>query len=196
LRRTILVLLAILGFQLCGARQAAADEVVYVEASIGIGTLNGTPFTDVPVTISLYGDTANVTCSGGICENTVTLAVVSLGGTTVEFTDTVAAFDNQSVGVAGITDVSTSTDILDTSAPAFATYGLTTSIGPIEGTGEFNPGATFGTTGGPLIFTGALESAGFAATVVPSVAAPEPSSLLLLGTSIMGLGLIRRLRKI
>jgi hypothetical protein len=196
MKRTTLVLLAVLAMPLCGTRQARADGITYTESDPSVtGSIGKTLFTDAMVIITVVGDTSNVTSSGGHFKNGVgTTATVTISGLgTFEFTDAMSVFDNQTNSFAGVSDLTLTfpppgRDVLDTHNSAFGTYGLQSDIGPLTGTAFFNSGVAFGTTGGPLIFTGVDADSTFSARVA------EPSSLMLLCTAFAGVALVRRRR--
>jgi hypothetical protein len=179
--------LAILG---CAAASAAT---VYFTDTIAnaSGVLDGTIFTGQTVTFVLTGDTSTITSpSSGVYidPGAATVSVSSVGSDI--FTDSMDAFDVQSVHEAGIVDATISADLLDVVNSSFATYALNTSIGPLSGGSAGNSGiSVYATVGGSFEFTSALNvdhPASFTATL-----APEPGTLGLIGSGI-GLLLIRR----
>ena len=103
-------------------------------------------------------------------------------------------FDNQGQSKTGFGGGSQG-DILQQVNAAFATYDLTTAIGPIVGTditggtGSTNPQAT---TAGNLLYT---DPSGSRATFQAIVTTPEPSSLVLLGIGGISLAAYRCRRR-
>jgi PEP-CTERM motif len=184
------------------ASPAPAIPIIYQVTGIESGTIGGSPFTNVLVTVTLTGDTSNV-AAGGFCPS----CLVNLGTTTVNI---------PGIGTAAVTDA---TEIVATVMPfvpdvgfpllpyvvigtldhppatdsitgiggigssSLLGYDLRTSIGPITaspgGVGH-DPCCVVHTALGNLIFASNIVSTGqgtFAATV------PEPSSLLLFGAA-------------
>jgi len=94
----------------------------------------------------------------------------------VTFTDPIQVIVAQTADLAGFSDPGKPLDILDDVNNAFATYALTTSIGPIVGSSVVNINSSFGTTGGAFILTSAGDAT-FTATI------PEPSTwaMMLIG---------------
>lgn len=172
---------------------AFAGPITYTESATGSGMLGNSSFTDALITLSFTGNTANVTCDTGLCINDAGPGVVSLtvaGLGTATFLDDVLVFDNQGVAVAGFLDATVALDILDTHNPAFATYDLTTAIGPLTGSSIINSGTDFFTTDGTFVINSAGDATFTATTSAPI---PEPSTLVLFGTSMLGLaGIVRR----
>lgn len=190
MKARIVLLLAALVVLLCVATQANADGVLtYTESDTATGSIGGTSFTGALVTITFVGHTANVTGSPGFFQNIVGTGTVTIAGIgTFAFTPSTTptdVFDNQVTQVAGIASF---LSILDTVAPAFATYDLTTPIGPISGPALTNLGIAFDTTDGPFILNSVGSNSTFTATT------PEPGSLFLLlfGTFLAGLLTVRR----
>ena len=138
-------------------------------------------FSLTQVTLTLVGDTTNVT--GTTVFQLPGTATVSVGGVGSDtFTDNVQVVVNQTFADGGFSDFTNPTAIIFTSNPVFVTYSLTSSIGPLSGISALGLPSVDNTVNG----TFNLKSAG-TSTFTATVATPEPSSLLMLGISLLAL---------
>jgi hypothetical protein len=139
----------------------------------------------------VVSDTSGVTGGGGFFTNALGTFTVDVAGVgTATFTDSMFVFDNQGAIAAGVADTTQNGSVIDTFDAAFGTYDLKTAIGPITNTPFIRPDLTYGTTLGGLNIQSSGNST-FTATTGTTV--PEPGSLALLGTGVVGLfGSLRR----
>jgi Transposase, Mutator family len=134
---------------------ASADPITYTESASATGSLGSNSFTNALVTITVQADTSGVISCFGIALCNLGTGSVSVAGVgTATFTNMIDAFvANSNTGAvhsaAGIFHPSIG-DILDTLSSVFATYSLTTSIGPVTGSPVFNSFA-FPTSGGNFV---------------------------------------------
>jgi len=193
---TILTVVA-LTIMLCGAWPAKAMIITYTDQATGSGMLGTTAFTGALVTVTLTGDTTNVVSVSSTYANPVGTATVSVSGIgTGTFSNQMQAFVNQTsspaaVGISQVITIPFGVSVLDTLNAAFSTYDLTTSIGPISGSPFINSGTTFDTTLGSFSLTSVGNST-FTATTRTTSAVPVPSTMLLLGSGLIGLAGWRR----
>jgi hypothetical protein len=170
-----------------GTAMAGAGTITITETITTSGALDGTTFTGNLVTLTLTGDTNNVTGAYELL-GTATVSVAGVGSDT--FSDPqMEAFVLQGSSEGGISDVTEAWDVLDVHNVAFDTYTLNTSFGPVSG-GTFGNPEVFNTVGGTFTITGPLNvdhPATFTATLTP-----EPGSLMMLGAGLGLLGLGRR----
>jgi hypothetical protein len=152
--------------------------ITYTETATASGSLNGVAFTNASIVLTENGNTTNVTNpSLGQFLNVGTVSLSINSGTPVTFTDTVAVRSSNAStfanSVADFIDLTFNSAILGTQNSAFATYDLTTAIGPITSTTNilFNPGFLFPTSGGIFILT-SVGNPTFTATVTAAVPGP------------------------
>jgi hypothetical protein len=180
-RRIICLIAACL--PVLGSGPALADPITYTETDTASGSLNGVAFTNASIVLTENGNTTNVTNpSLGRFLNVGTVSLSINSGTPVTFTNTVAvrsfnAFPNGfpfADSNADFMDVSEGFSILGAQNSAFATYDLTTAIGPITSTTNslFNPGIPFPTSGGIFILTSVGNP-----TFTAAVPAPVPGPI-------------------
>jgi heme A synthase len=176
-------------------QSALGGLITYTQIATGSGSLGGTSFTNAVVTITAIADTADIILSDPsdrfykVTNESTTVDVAGLGSAT--FTDAIYTGVVQLFQVAGFSDPK-SEDILDTQSPAFSTYNLSTSIGPLAGTTVINPGFSFPTTAGDFIFNSANANDSTFQATLGTASIPEPSSLILASTAALaGLGVWR-----
>jgi len=157
---------------------ALAAPITYTISGTGTGTVGATPFTSAAYTISVVGDTTAIT-GGPTYSNVVTGTMTIAGIGTATISEPIRVFNNQTNTAFGVGRPSA--DLLDVVDPAFATYALATSLGPISGLTPFalnqftslasSLGAITMPTSGPVTFqatTGAAPPP-VASTPVPTL---------------------------
>jgi hypothetical protein len=118
----------------CGLGAAHADGITYTFDATGSGTLGDVAFVNAAFTITVSADTlAIVNCGSGVFSVDSLSADISITGfDTATILIPTRVFDNNSVSVLGFSQGSCAGgDYLDISNAAFATYDLSTAIGPI-----------------------------------------------------------------
>jgi hypothetical protein len=192
--RRILQSMAMLGLLIGAAGRVEAAPIVYTVTGTGSGIFGGTSFDDALVTVTFTGDTATVADEGGgFFANRTGVATISVAGVgTGTLIGEPFAYDNQALEFAGIADNLQGGTILATKNAAFATYDLTTSIGPLSGEPFIRTDLTFTTTFGDFRWRSITGDSTFVASTGTRVV-PEPSTLALAGIGGLALaGVLRR----
>lgn len=187
---------------------ANAVPITFTHIGVGSGTIGSNSFTDAGFTITDTGDTAargdctDLTISPpGSCffinDISASIAISGLGTFSI-FTPTRTFVDQdlQTVGFS-LAGIGGQDIFIGPDSPSFATYDLTTAIGPITGFGQLVQNQSLAgpliTSGGELLFQdGFVPQATFQAVLSSSI--PEPSSFLLLALGLSGLAFFRRAR--
>jgi hypothetical protein len=175
---------------------AKASPVTYTESATVSGSLNGVSFSNDLLTLTGTGDTTNITKLSGASVNspvtalfTLSVSVAGVGSGTL--TGPFEVFDVQSpADSVGFIPIG-GPDLLDTMNAVFASYDLSTSIGPITGSSFINPPHSFSTNVGALDITSAGDA------TFTAVVTPLPATLPLFAIGLGALGLLgwRRKRK-
>ena len=169
-----------------GTPSASAGLITYTQTGTATGTIGSTAFTDAAVTMTMVGDTANVSTvtPGTLIENAGTTTINIAGVGTATFSGDSFGVFSLSIGstFAGFLDITHSTGILFVGTSSFydgvSNYTHT-------GTGQINANTVFATTSlGDLKLTGVSGTSTFTATLG---VVPEPSCLALWGLGGIGL---------
>jgi len=175
---------------MCGS-SAHADTITFTETVTLSGSLDGTSFTNALVTFTVVGDTSNSSNGGSgsvyRLPGVTTVNVAGVGTDTLSDASTGAA-DNQTLGLAGVSDFTTHLGLVFTVDPsAFDTYFLTTSIGPVSGSSEVSL-TSFATDNGSLVISAGARTATFGAVE----ATPEPAALAMMGIGLFALAAVAK----
>ncbi|MCX6590293.1 MAG: PEP-CTERM sorting domain-containing protein [Acidobacteria bacterium] len=175
------------------AAYSLASPITYIYSGTGSGSIGGSSFADEAFTITATADTSNISpwCCSPL-QNTHLSTTIKIGKAAV-FTILTPSHTWLQEGFALGLGENLSNNWLSLPAAALVNvgYGLATAIGPVTYVSPWDVYQFNGisTSGGALTFT-SISTATFEA-VVPG-AVPEPSSMLLLATGMLGLAVGRR----
>ena len=137
------------------AGNSPAAPITYTFSATGSGSLGDNPFSNSLFQITATADTSQILSPAPgifrVTDSMATVVVSNLGSAT--FVITTINVGNQNVSSVGFSDPGQNLAILFVSNPAFATYDLSTAIGPVSGPPIFNAGDQFLTSGGNFSLT-------------------------------------------
>jgi hypothetical protein len=172
---------------------ASAATIDYVFKGTATGSLAGDGFTDESFTVTLVGDTDNVTSSGGEFFNQAISASFTVGSTPGALTglvnEVILNTDPMSPRVAFGQAQSMNFVAEALQNGSFASYNLKTAFPLTPGTPQFIT-QVFETSVGDLEF----DSASFASFEATTGSVPEPSTWAMMLTGFAGLGWLAHLR--
>lgn len=196
-RRLCLVMASLLAIATLTPGIARAETITFTQTGTGSGMIGTTPLVNAHFIITAFSDTDDrIQVSSGIYSEDHTLATIAIDGIgNCQFITATRTFVNQKSGQIGFSRAGASGYDLfsNLNSPAFATWDMLSSIGPITGTANLKqwnwPYSPVETSGGTLLFNDGSCSCTFQATVG---AVPEPSTSILLAIAAISFLAYRR----
>ena len=172
---------------------ALATPITYSLTATASGSLGGSSFTDAAITFTEVADTDNIAFRNdyGAFYNpgSVNVSVSGVGDTTLD--NSFSFFSIANYGYYGVINTAGNAGAL-TSISSLGSYDLSTALPMTSVDSGYSTGDLTGTAG--ILDLSSLTDGAASASTDPVAVTPEPSTLLLLSTGLLGLFLVTHRR--